>query len=251
MNFVFNLCFIDRNSQKLYIYFLQICFLPPTCSSQRSLPKVSVLPGPLPLLLFCLTCCVSARLKMSLETTFPWLCLVTPPHQFFPTCIPSPPMKSTSFLSMTKETVSLWPVKRPHLKVRVLIWLDVKTVKWGNNLTFILYFCFRARHGTKSTGHRGNDKQFQGVMAGSSRFGDQIPPVLCPTQRYRRNIGGSNSWTGNYHSSPGVVPNHHLPCVCVCWILNWHWRWDAGGWYHQGRWVCRLLFKEKCDGYIC
>lgn len=106
------LCTADRHSLQVIFYF-QVCFHPLTWSSLRLPPEASVPPGQLLLPESCLTWCVSARLKTSLETTFPWQCLVTPPQLFCPTFSPSPPTRSTSLLSTTKETASLWLVKRP------------------------------------------------------------------------------------------------------------------------------------------
>jgi len=106
-----------HSSQKV-IFHSQICFHLETCSSLRSPPEASGSHGQPLLPVFCLTWCVSAKLKTSLETIFPWQCLEIPPQLFFPTFIRSPPMKSTSMLSMKKETVSLWLVKKPLLKVR-------------------------------------------------------------------------------------------------------------------------------------
>lgn len=110
-------CLIFLHDECLSVFFLwqifrtlvtlfQICFHQVTCSSLRSHPEASAPPGHLLLLKSCLTWCVTARLKTSLAITFPSRCPAMPHPWFCNTFSPSLPMRSTSSLSMTKETVS-------------------------------------------------------------------------------------------------------------------------------------------------
>lgn len=102
----------------------------------------------------------------------------------------------------------------------------------------IITNCFvlcRTRTRTKPTCFRGDYKQFPSVMARCSRSSHQIPPVLCSTERYWGNTGGSNYWNRDLHRSPGAFPHHDLPSVCVCRVFNRLGSGDADRRHHQGR----------------
>lgn len=106
-----------------------------------------------------------------------------------------------------------------------------------NNYKPMCSLLCRTRTRSKPTCFRGDYKQFQSVMARCSRSGHQIPPVLCSTERYWGNTGGSNYWNRDFHRSPGAFPHHDLPSVCVCWVFNRLGSGDADRRHHQGRWA--------------
>lgn len=74
----------------------------------------------------------------------------------------------------------------------------------------------RTRTCTKPTCFRGDNKQFQSVMASCPRSGHQISPVLRSAERCWGDTGGSNYWDRDFHRPAGALPHHHLPSVCVC-----------------------------------
>lgn len=106
-----------------------------------------------------------------------------------------------------------------------------------NNYKPMCSLLCRTRTRSKPTCFRGDYKQFQSVMARCSRSGHQIPPVLCSTEWYWGNTGGSNYWNRDFHRSPGAFPHHDLPSVCVCWVFNRLGSGDADRRHHQGRWA--------------